>query len=148
MAKKGPVSTKFAASKFVSPIVSVSVWLRGLLHFSVSNLCSESFVHKVSRKIAAAKNGQVSRKFAAAKNGQVSRKFDAVKIGQVSRKFAAAKMFVANSFRFSPVVRTIENDVDYVKENLSIPPMPRVMDPNSLPAEKCVDDFFRFNLAM
>ena len=72
-----------------------------------------------------------------------------MKIGQVSRKFAAAKLFVANSFRFSLVVRAIENDVDYLKKNLSILPMPRAMDPNSMPAENCVDVFFfQFNLAM
>ena len=88
------------------------------------------------------------RKLAAAKNGQVSRKFDAVKIGQVCRKYAPAKLFVANSFCFSLVVRAIGNDDDYRKENFSIPPLPRVMDPKSLPAEKCVDYFFRFSLAM
>ena len=59
----------------------------------------------------AAKNGQVSRTFAAAKNGQVSRKIPAARNGQVSR--AAAKLFVANSFHFSLVVRAIENDDDY-----------------------------------
>ena len=102
----------------------------------LSNIWLESFVHKVSRKFAAAKNGQVSRKFAAAKNGKVSRKFGAAKIGQVSRQFAAAKSFVANSFRFKLVVRAtcIEYDDDYRKENFSIPHMTRVMDPNSLPA--------------
>ena len=73
------------------------------------------------------KNGQVSRKFTEAKNGQVSRKFTAAKIGQVSRKFAAAKLFVANSFRFS----LVENDDDNRKENFSVPPLTRVMDPNS-----------------
>ena len=61
----------------------------------------------VSRKFAAAKNGQVSRKVVAAKNGQVSRKFAAAKISQMSRKFAAAKLFVAVSFRLSLAVRTI-----------------------------------------
>ena len=80
-------------------------------------------------------NGQIGRKFAAAKNGQVSRKVTAAKIGQVSRKFAAAKLFVANSFRFSLLLRAIENDDDNRKENFSIPPMTRVMDPNSPPAE-------------
>ena len=71
----------------------------------LSTVWHESFVHKVSTKFAAAKNGQVSRKFAAEKNGQVSRKFAAAKIGHVSRKFAAAKLFVANIFRFSHVVK-------------------------------------------
>ena len=111
----------------------------------LSNLWLESFVHKVSRKFAAAENGQVSRKFAAAKNGKVSRKFVAAKIGQVSRQFAAAKSFVANSYRFKLVVRAIEYDDDYRKErkeNFSIPHMTRLMDPNSLPA------IFRFSLAM
>ena len=87
------------------------------------NLWPESFVHKVSRKFAAAKNGQVSRKHFVTKNGQVSRKFAAAKIGQVSRKFAAAKLFVANSFRFSLVVRAIENDDHFRKEIFSIPTM-------------------------
>ena len=45
----------------------------------LSNLWPESFVHKVSIKFAAAKNGQVSRKFAAVKNGQVSIQFAAAK---------------------------------------------------------------------
>ena len=65
VAKNGPVSTKFAAANYSSPIVSVLV-------FSVFSLWSESFIHKVSSK-----TGQVSRKFAAAKNGRVSRKFTA-----------------------------------------------------------------------
>ena len=72
-----------------------------------------------------------------------------MRIGQVSRQFSAAKLFVANSFRFSVVVRAKENDDDYRKENFSIPPMPQVMDPNFLPAKKkCVNDYFRFNLVM
>ena len=108
----------------------------------LSNLWLKSFVHKVSRKFSAAENGQVSRKFAAAKKGKVSRKFVAAKIGQVSRQFAAAKSFVANSFLFKLVVRAIEYDDDYRKENFSIPHMTRVMDSNSLPA------IFRFSLAM
>ena len=108
----------------------------------LSNLWLESFVHKVSRKFAAAENGQVSRKFAAAKNGKVSRKFVAAKIGQVSRQFAAAKSFVDSSFRFKLVLRTIEYDADYRKENFSIPHMTRVMNPNSLQA------IFRLSRAM
>ena len=96
----------------------------------LSNLWPESFVYKVSRKFAAARNGQVSRKLLQRKNGLVSRKFAAAKIGQVSRKIAAAKLFVTNSFRFSLLVRAIENDDDYRKENFSIPPITRVIDPN------------------
>ena len=46
----------------------------------LSNLWPESLVHKVSRKFAAAKNGQVNIKFAAEINGQVSRKFAAGKL--------------------------------------------------------------------
>ena len=99
--------------------------------------------------ICCCKNGQVRRKFAAAKNGLISRKFAAATIGQVSSKFAAAKLFVVIRFCFSLVVKAIENDDDYRKENVSIPPMPQVMDPISLPAEKNVSTiFFRFSLAM
>ena len=59
------------------------------------NLWPKSFVHKVSRKFAAAKIRWPSKqKICRAKNGQVSRKFAAAKIGQVSRKFTAAKLFV------------------------------------------------------
>ena len=90
------------------------------------------------------KNCQVSRKFAAAKIDQVSRKFAAAKVGQVSRKFAAAKLFAANSFCFSLLVRAIENDDDYRKENFSIPPMTRVMDPKSPSAEKKICQRFFF----
>ena len=57
----------------------------------LSNLWPESFLHKVSRKFAVAKNDQVSRKFAAAKNGQVSRTFAATENGQISIKLVAAK---------------------------------------------------------
>ena len=97
---------------------------------------------KLADKYVAAKNGQVSRKFAAAKYDQVRRKFAAAKIGQASRKFSAAKLFVDNSFRFSLVVSAIENDDDYRKKNFSIPPMTRVMDPKSPPAEKNMSTFF------
>ena len=49
-------------------------------------------------------------------------------------------------FCFSQVVRAIENDANYRKENFSISPMPRVMDPKSLPAEKkCIDNSFLFH---
>ena len=71
-----------------------------------------------------------------AKNGQVSRKFDLAKIGQVSRKFAAANLFVADSFRFSLIMRSIENDDDYRKEIFLSHLCSRVMDPNFLPVEK------------
>ena len=41
-------------------------------------------------------------------------------------------------------MRAIENDDDYRKQNFAIPPMPRVMDPNSLPAEKIGRRFISF----
>ena len=106
-----------------------------LLQQKMVKLAEKLLQQKMVKFCAAVKNGQVCRKFAGAKKGQVSRKFTAAKIGQVSRKFAAAKLFVANSFRFSLVVRAIENDDDNRKENFSIPPMTRVMDPNFPNAE-------------
>ena len=48
----------------------------------LSNLWPESFVHEVSKKFAAAKNGPGCRKFAAPQNCQVSKKFAATKNGQ------------------------------------------------------------------
>ena len=52
-------------------------------------------------------------------------------------------------FCFSQVVRAIENDANYRKENFSISPMPRVMDLKSMPAEKNVlTILFCFTLAV
>ena len=85
----------------------------------LSNLRPESFVHKVSRNLVKLAENLLQRKTVKLAENLLK------PIGQFSRKFAAAKLFVANSFRFSLVVRAKENDSDYRKENISIPPGPK-----------------------
>ena len=55
-------------------------------------------------------------------------------------------------FRLSLAESDIENDNERRKQKYSIPPMTRVMDPMSLSAvklkKKCVNDFYRFSLAV
>ena len=56
------------------------------------------------------------------KNSQVSSKLAAAKTVKLEN-FAAAIFFVADYFRFSRVVRAINNDDECRKQNFFIPPM-------------------------
>ena len=70
------------------------------------------------------------------KKVKVAENFLQRKSVKLAGNFLQQNCLSPDSFRFSLVVWAIDNDDYYRKENFSIPPMTRVMDPNSLPAKK------------